>query len=537
MEAEGRHVAAAVVPVLDEATAIGDVVRGLSSAGACCVFVVDGGSRDGTARIARQSGATVIDEPRRGYGRACLTGADAAALEHPIVVFLDGDGSCDPADLSALLAALAEADVALGRRTGQRLERGALPWHARAGNALVAAILRHRTGHPVHDLSPFKAMRREALHVLDLDDPGFGWTVQLVARSLVAGGLRVVELPIAFRRRRGGSSKVSGSLFASVAAGRQMLRNAWLETRRRPVIALMAKAPRAGHAKTRLAVGIGDEAAVDFWRACLHDLGRSVRSGARTSGFATVAIVPAPADAGPVAACLGPGWEVVVQHRQGLGGAITDAVVEAIRRRAPAVVAISGDNPTLPAGRLDAALIALRRAPAALGPSPDGGYHLVGWRLPEGRLGRRAGSTGQLASRLDRVFGAARLGGAGACETTRRALVAEGLAPTILETFDDVDVASDLPALRSAILAAAPDAAPATRAWFTRYDATLAKNQDCQGLGDGDPAPPAGGGAVGEGVGSMQSCSPSGRVPGDASPASVGAQSTGCSTSGGSPPS
>lgn len=461
------HEVATVVPVLDEAVAIGDLVTELRAAGSCCVFVVDSGSRDGTPDLARAAGAIVIDEPRRGYGRACLTGADAACREHPVIAFLDGDGSCDPADLPALVAALKSADVALGRRVRERLEPGALPWHARAGNALVAAILRRRTGRAVHDLSPFKALRRSALGVLDLDDPGFGWTVQLVARALGATSLRISERPIGFRTRRGGTSKVSGSLRASIAAGRRMLRNAVVETRPRPVVALMAKAPRAGHAKTRLAAGIGQTAALDLWTACLRDLGASVRRAARQEALGTIAFVPAADEVAPVARSLGPGWEVIPQERTGLGGAITDATLEAQRRRAPAVVVISGDNPTLPAALLSDALAALQDAPAVLGPCPDGGYYLIGFRLESG--------ASALGSQLDRAFEAARLGGSGAFDSTHRALTAEGLAPAILRPWADIDTADDLAALAASVRTAPQGTAPATRAWLERYADLVAR--------------------------------------------------------------
>ncbi|MBA2701429.1 MAG: DUF2064 domain-containing protein [Chloroflexi bacterium] len=470
------HRLATVVPVLDEGTAIGDLVGGLRRAGSCCVFVVDSGSRDGTPDVARAAGAIVVDEPRRGYGRACLTGAEAAAADHPAVAFLDGDGSCDPADLPGLVGALETADVVLGRRVVKRLEAGALPWHARAGNGLVAAILRRRTGRPVHDLSPFKALRRSALAVLDLDDEGFGWTVQLVARSLRATSLRVVEEPIGFRARRGGTSKVSGSLPASIAAGRRMLRNAVVETRPRPVVALMAKAPIAGQAKTRLASGIGETAAIEFWRACLSDLGGSLRAAARADGFTTVAVVPAPADIVPVAGLLGPGWEVIAQRRAGLGGAITDAVIDACQRGAPAVVVISGDNPTLPAALLAEAVAALRDAPAVLGPCPDGGYHLIGLRLAgSGRPSWLDRSRpGELGRQLDRVFDRTRLGGSGAFEATRRALIAEGLPPATLRPWADIDTADDLAGLAAAMLEVAADGAPATRTWLNGHADLLA---------------------------------------------------------------
>ncbi len=469
------HRVGAVVPVIDEATAIGELTAGLRAAGACCVFVVDGGSQDGTPDVARDAGGTVIVEPRRGYGRACLTGADAAVVDHPIVAFLDGDGSCDPADLPALLAALDDADLVLGARTSRTIEAGALPWHARLGNTLVAALLRHRTGGRVRDLPPFKVIRREALAVLDLDDAGFGWTVQLVARALRAPGLRVTETPVRFRRRRGGRSKVSGSIRASYAAGRRMIGCALAETRRRPVIALMAKAPRAGHAKTRLAADIGQEAALGLWAACLADLGPSIRGAAR--GVAdTIAVVPAAADAGPVAALLGPGWSTIVQRRSGLGGAITDTFVEAERVGADRAIAVSGDNPTLPAGLLLAALDALLRHASVLGPSLDGGYHLVGVRLLPSAWGgsrfrpwrgRRAAAAG-----LAPVFETARLGGETALATTARALAEAGRPAHLLEPWPDIDRVADLGHLAQTLAAAGEDA-PRTRAWLAAHAALV----------------------------------------------------------------
>jgi glycosyltransferase A (GT-A) superfamily protein (DUF2064 family) len=380
--------------------------------------------------------------------------------EHAVVAFLDGDGSCDPGDLAGLVGALEASDIVLGRRDGPLIESGALPWHARQGNALVAAILRRRAGRPVHDLAPYKVLRRTALAALDLDDAGFGWTVQLVARSLMAPSLRVVEHPIAFRARRGGTSKVSGSIPASAAAARRMVGNAIRETADRPVVALVAKPPRAGVAKTRLAADIGAPAAIAFWRACLADLGASVRASAREAGVRTLAVVPAEADREVVAAELGPGWEVIAQQRFGLAGAITDAALAAAGRRAPAVLVIGGDHPTLPWSRIEAALAALRTAPAVLGPASDGGYYLIGLDVSR---------TPNAGVRLERALAAADLGTDGALAATARGLRQEGLAPAMIAEWSDVDVAADLAGLLATIAAGSPADAPATRAWLERY--------------------------------------------------------------------
>ncbi|MEP6639855.1 MAG: glycosyltransferase family 2 protein, partial [Chloroflexota bacterium] len=246
--------------------AIGAVVQGLLRNGACCVLAVDGGSRDDTRRVATESGAIVVQDMRRGYGRACLTGAERALASDPVerpanddahvhdaVAFLDGDGSCDPGDLPDLVTALDGVDLVLGTRSRRRIEAGAMPWHARLGNALVSAMLSVRTGRRTHDLPPFKVIRRAALERLDLDDAGYGWTAQLVTRALADPGVTIRERSVIFRRRAGGVSKVSGDWRASVRAGRAMISVGWRESRSRPVVAMMAKAPGAGHAKTRLA--------------------------------------------------------------------------------------------------------------------------------------------------------------------------------------------------------------------------------------------------------------------------------------------
>ncbi len=289
---------AAVIPVIDERDAIEDVVSGLRAAGACCVFVVDGGSTDGTQVIAAAAGAIIVVEPRRGYGRACLTGGDRAVRRQPhpheAVVFLDGDGSCAGEEMGRLVEALETSDVVLGRRPGDRLEPGAMPWHARLGNVAVALALSLRTGRRVRDLPPAKALRADILERLRLDESGYGWTVQLVARALGDPAIRVSEIPVAFRQRRGGTSKVSGSPRASMKAGLSMIRVAIEATRARPVIVLMAKAPGAGHAKTRLESDLGAERTADLWSAVLADTGTNLMAAAR--GSETLAMLPRSGD-------------------------------------------------------------------------------------------------------------------------------------------------------------------------------------------------------------------------------------------------
>lgn len=222
------HVAV-IIPALDEAGSIGAVVHELSEAvralGHDVIVVVgDNGSRDDTPSIAVREGAVVVHEPAKGYGAACLRALSAIPDACDVVLFADGDGACDPADVAALLAPIVKgrADLVIGSRTlGARLglvEEGALTAPQVFGNALATLLLRVLYGHHASDLGPFRAITRAALDVVRMDDRGFGWTVQMQARAALAH-LRVVEVPVHSRRRRTGRSKVSGDLVGSAKAG------------------------------------------------------------------------------------------------------------------------------------------------------------------------------------------------------------------------------------------------------------------------------------------------------------------------------
>lgn len=227
---------ALLIPARDEASSLPLLFEALADGPSPgVVLVVDNGSRDGTAEVARAAGARVVREPVAGYGRACLRGLDALAADRPVpeaVAFLDAD---DP-EAARRLRGLAEpvlggeADLAVGVRR----PRGAgLPLHATWGNRAVAAVLRGLYGAPVHDLGPFRAVRWEALALLGMDDPAFGWNVQMQVRALKAG-LRVREVPVEHRGRRRGRSKITGSLEGSTRAAIGMLSTLWREAVRPP---------------------------------------------------------------------------------------------------------------------------------------------------------------------------------------------------------------------------------------------------------------------------------------------------------------
>lgn len=205
-----------VLPCLDEADALPATLAALPPGWP--VLVVDNGSTDATAEVARAHGADVVSEPRRGYGAAVHTGLVAARTD--LVAVLDGDGSLDTATLPAMAATVADgrADLAVGRRVP--VAAGVWPWHARAGNAAVAALLRRR-GLPVHDIAPIRVARRQALLDLGVADRAFGYPLELLLRA-GAAGWRISETPVAYRARAGGRSKVSGSVRGTLRATRDM---------------------------------------------------------------------------------------------------------------------------------------------------------------------------------------------------------------------------------------------------------------------------------------------------------------------------
>lgn len=179
---------------------------------------MDNGSTDETAAIARRLGARVITEPTPGYGRACLAGLKAVGPAVEVVAFMDADHSDDPAELGRILAPIAEerADLVVGSRR-EHAQPGSLTLAQRFGNRLACALMRWRFGVRYTDLGPFRAIRREALARLEMQDRGFGWTVEMQAKA-ARQQLRILEVPVGYRRRIG-RSKISGTLSGTIRAG------------------------------------------------------------------------------------------------------------------------------------------------------------------------------------------------------------------------------------------------------------------------------------------------------------------------------
>lgn len=229
-----RLTAAIVIPALNEAESIEQSVLEIHAhidqlatdghpVDIRQVIVVDNGSTDDTAARAETGGAVVVAEPRRGYGRACATGVLAAG-EVDLVILMDGDGSDDPADLGALLAPVVAgtADLVTGSRTRGTAAKGSLTGAQRFGNRVATLALRRRFGVHATDIGPFRVVRRDALLRLGMSEMTYGWSIEMMARAARAG-LRIAEVPVNYRVRAGGESKVSGNVRASIKAGERIM--------------------------------------------------------------------------------------------------------------------------------------------------------------------------------------------------------------------------------------------------------------------------------------------------------------------------
>ncbi|MEW6239166.1 MAG: glycosyltransferase family 2 protein [Candidatus Omnitrophota bacterium] len=212
----------AVIPAFNEESSIAKVVAAIPRHCVNRILVVDNNSTDHTAEMARKAGAEVVFESVRGYGSACWRGASEAA-QADIILFLDADFSDNPAEIPLLLQPIEEnqADLTIGSRTIGQREKGALPLHALFGNRLACFIIRWLFGYRFTDLGPFRAIRADSLKQLNMQDRGYGWTVEMQVKA-VKMGLRCREIPVTYRKRIG-RSKISGTIGGSVKAGIRIL--------------------------------------------------------------------------------------------------------------------------------------------------------------------------------------------------------------------------------------------------------------------------------------------------------------------------
>jgi glycosyltransferase involved in cell wall biosynthesis len=217
---------ALVIPALNEEAALQYLLAELPRNFAQWVIVVDNGSTDATAAVAQDAGVVLVREPMRGYGRACFKGFTTAySLGAETIMFMDGDGSDDPADLPLILAPISEgrADFVIGSRVSKRAERGAVSLQAYLGNWLVSQLIGVLYGVHLHDIGSFRAIRSSLLAALDMREMTFGWPVEMLVKAARTRS-RIVEVPIHYRHRSHGRSKVAGTLSGSVKAAYWMLR-------------------------------------------------------------------------------------------------------------------------------------------------------------------------------------------------------------------------------------------------------------------------------------------------------------------------
>ncbi len=219
-----------VIPARNEEQALGKVLSEIPP-GIAQVVVADNGSTDGTAQVARQHGATVVHVPEPGYGRACLAGIEACG-ECDIIVFLDGDASDYPAEMTQLIGPIADGDVdcVIGSRVLGQREKGALTPQQRFGNALACALMKLFWKSQFTDLGPFRAIRKSSLDALNMQAPTFGWTVEMQVRVLKQK-IPYAEIPVNYRKRIG-TSKISGTVKGVVLAGYYILGTIFLEALR-----------------------------------------------------------------------------------------------------------------------------------------------------------------------------------------------------------------------------------------------------------------------------------------------------------------
>ena len=211
---------AIIIPAHNEESPLPGVLAEIPAEALGHVIVVDNGSTDRTAEMAEQAGVRVVGEPRAGYGYACAAGVRAATdRSASVLVFLDGDGSFDPGQIGDLVRPIAagQADLVLGSRPAGDMEPGAMPPHARFGNWLVARLMRLLYGLRVTDLGPFRAIRADLLARLGMREMTYGWPTEMMVKA-ARRGARVVEVPVRYRIRRGGRSKVSGTLRGTLLA-------------------------------------------------------------------------------------------------------------------------------------------------------------------------------------------------------------------------------------------------------------------------------------------------------------------------------
>ncbi|WP_320178470.1 TIGR04282 family arsenosugar biosynthesis glycosyltransferase [Roseovarius pacificus] len=434
---EGLRVSV-VIPAYNEAGALGYVIDDIPP-WADEVVVCDNGSTDGTAAVARSRGARVVEETERGYGAACL--AALAALDNPdVVVFLDGDHSDYPEQMDELLGPIAagEAQLVVGSRVLGDCAPGALTPQARFGNWLATRLLRLFWGARYTDLGPFRAIRFDALQRIGMADRDYGWTIEMQVKAAILG-VPATEVPVGYRKRRAGKSKVSGTVRGIWGAGTKILGTIFRAAVHPPVareqarLLVFARWPEPGTTKTRLIPALGAAGAAELQRAMTeHTL------AAVGGSDASIEIRHTGENEQAMRAWLGAGFRYALQGEGDLGARMHRALCDAFAGGARKAVLIGTDCPNLSAAHVTEALLLLDTHGLVLGPAADGGYYLIALRADAGAL---PPST---------LFEGIRWGGGDVLTAQVAQAELLGLDHALLETLHDVDRPEDLPVWEAA---------------------------------------------------------------------------------------
>jgi glycosyltransferase involved in cell wall biosynthesis len=216
-----------IIPALNEEDALPLVLDAIPKASVRDIYVIDNGSSDGTANVAVQRGARLLYEEQRGYGAACLRGVRellAQPVRPDVVAFMDADFADDPSELPWLLEPIraGSADLVIGSRTLGQVEPGSIALQQRVGNRVAVSLIRGIYGQKYTDLGPFRAIRWPALIALGMGDTGNGWLVEMQVKAARVG-LRIAEVPVSYRRRVSGHSKISQTVRGTVGASYKII--------------------------------------------------------------------------------------------------------------------------------------------------------------------------------------------------------------------------------------------------------------------------------------------------------------------------
>jgi len=432
---KGRRISV-IIPVLNEAKSIGMVLSAIP-AWVDERIVVDNGSTDETADIARTSGARVLREDMKGYGAACLKGINGLC-KCDIVVFLDGDYSDHPEEMALLVDPIArgEMDFVVGSRIRGKNESGALTPQAIFGNWLSCILMRLIWRVRYSDLGPFRAISYSALKKLGMRDRNYGWTVEMQIKAAIQK-LRVCEVPVSYRKRIG-KSKISGTIKGVIGAGTKIISTILLsafhyERGLNQRLIVFTRYPKPGETKTRMIPELGPNGAARLQR-CLTEHTLKWVSKLKARKGVSVQIQYDGAKLSLFTEWLGGDWSYRPQVDGDLGRRMSKAFQSAFDEGFERVIIVGIDCPGITAQLVLKAFEALNENDIVLGPANDGGYYMIG-----------------MSRMQPSVFDGPDWGTSGVFAETLRIAGNNGMSVHILEYLDDIDRPEDIRVLREIV--------------------------------------------------------------------------------------